>query len=108
MTRGLQMRAFLRQFMERSEGMQGNPDPLSPLEQPCLVFPQWKPFPGERQQWKFPLMEQKEQEEGGGGQSRAEEGLSAEFRPRPSGSGKSTRHDKRKGKVVGVSNGVME
>lgn len=53
--------------MELSEGMQGNPDPLSPLEQPCLVFPQWKPFPGERQQWKFPLMEQKEQEEGGGG-----------------------------------------
>lgn len=90
--------------MELSEGMQGNPDPLSPLEQPCLVFPQWKPFPGERQQWKFPLMEQKEQEEGGGG-DRAEEGLSAEFRPRVESL---TRHDKRKGKVVGVSNGVME
>lgn len=46
MTRGLQMCAFLRWFMELSEGMQGDPDPLSPLEQPCLVFPQWKPFPG--------------------------------------------------------------
>lgn len=35
MIRGLQMCAFLWRFMEPSEGMQGNPAPLSLLGQPC-------------------------------------------------------------------------
>lgn len=35
MIRGLQMCAFLWWFMEPSEGMQGNPVPLSLLGQPC-------------------------------------------------------------------------